>query len=398
MKRLLCIVLAVMMCLSLLSCGEKPVQDETPPPVTDVTDDPVTDEEIETEEEEEPPVDPKTIWNGTLTHGGEGFYDPERDYSANPRYKVCYYITYSSVFNDKVSSALEHWCSLMNIEYAGMIMQANHPDDRDAQLRELAAEYDGIILSEDYECRYSTILDEEGCPWILKASDMRWGDYPAVIYAYNNLGKELAERVVGYFEENMTDISAEETGVLYITYSGLDVITTREEQFKEALKNIFPVLYENIVTFDVNHPWDIASFDPFYDEVFANNPQYKQWICIAMSSNDIEHATSAFERNGFSDSSYIFCTLEVPDVWVDNDYNACCAVYTSSVVLDTEPVIGALYGFMTGELNPETIWGGDENGCGTLELSECVWVTRENYKDYLAKMNEYLGGEFYAVE
>jgi len=77
MKRMLCIILALIMCLSLLSCGEKPVQDETTPPVQDVTDDPVTDTQTETKEEEEPPVDPKTIWNGTLTHGGEGFYDPD---------------------------------------------------------------------------------------------------------------------------------------------------------------------------------------------------------------------------------------------------------------------------------------------------------------------------------
>ena len=64
MKRTICLILALVMCIALLSCGESAVNAENDTPVTDNTVQEDVNSENEEEKEEEPPVDPKTVWNG----------------------------------------------------------------------------------------------------------------------------------------------------------------------------------------------------------------------------------------------------------------------------------------------------------------------------------------------
>ena len=114
MKRVLSIILALIMCLALISCGKS----ETPAePNETVTETPVTDETETDVEVEEEPLDPKTIWNGTLEHRDEvGFFNPDYDYSANPRYKVCFFADGPHTGLEEYDAVISHWCEKMNIE------------------------------------------------------------------------------------------------------------------------------------------------------------------------------------------------------------------------------------------------------------------------------------------
>ncbi|MBQ8830180.1 MAG: hypothetical protein IJ017_01120 [Oscillospiraceae bacterium] len=389
MKCIICTILVLVMCLGFAACKNKPVQDATDIP-ENTPDDAVTDTG---EKEEESAVDPKTIWNGTLIHGGEGFYDPEYDYFANERYKVCVFNDYSTIADDQYEAVFSGWCETMNIEFGGFIKAENHLGRAEEQLRNLAAEYDGIILRGDFEYRFSTTLNEEGCPWVY------WGDEhrddegnllsPAVTIAESDIGTELAENVVPYYKENMSDIPAAEIGVMFVTYSVLPAVENWQTQFCETVSSLAPELAENIVIVDTNIPYEVESFDYWYDIALQENAQYKYWLCCTISELDTTNAADAFLRNGL-DNAHIFTTLSPDAVFSDSGIPQVKTVVTTPFELWIEPVIGALYGFMTGELTPDTIWGGDENSCGSVAVDSRVTVTRENYGDYRLKLDEYM--------
>ena len=398
MKRIICLLLALLMCLALVSCHKTDVNVENDEPVSD---EPIKDEtltEQENEVEEEPVIDPATIWNGTLVHPDEeGFFDPDYDYCANPRYKVCVFNEWVS-FREYYEAAFSRWCDAMNLEFGGIIDAHSNLGDAHEQLRELAREYDGIILTRDYDFRYSDILDEEGCPWIYWMYESRneEGNYkaPAVInFSYDGIGSQLAENAVSYYKENLADIPVSQVGVMYITFSGSPQQCAIEAEFVAAMSNIAPELAENVLIHD-NDAGPVANdsmtFDAWYDKFFKDNKQYTYWLCCTPSYADFVDVGAAFSRHGLADNAYIFAGVASPEVVFGGDgiplVVSCCAVPCE---LQVEPIIGALYGFMTGELSPETIWGGNENGCGSVVVNDYVVVTRENYDDYRLKLDEY---------
>jgi len=70
MKRLLCIILAVIIGLSVMSCGEKPVQEE-----------PIQHEQEQQTSEETADVETTPVFSEIIA---DGCFDPDYDYSANP--------------------------------------------------------------------------------------------------------------------------------------------------------------------------------------------------------------------------------------------------------------------------------------------------------------------------
>ena len=321
MKRLLCITLALIMCLSLISCGKSDVQEEPPADET-VNDVPeVKDEETE-EKEEEPPVDPATIWNGTLEHRDEeGFYDPNYDYSANPRYKVCVF-TDGIARSELYEAAIARWCDVMNIEFGGIINPNDLEGNDHDNLRELAREYDGIILTHDYG--YTDILNEEGCPWIFWMYESHGEEKlkaPVVIHSFDGVGAVLAENAASYYEENLADVPVSQVGVMYVTFSASPVQYAMEAEFMEAINNIAPELAENVLVHDMAAgpvSTDRVTFDEWYNIFLEENTQYTYWLCCAIG-DEVDDASAAFLRNGFEENAYIFAGVIAPETYFGED-------------------------------------------------------------------------------
>ena len=199
-------------------------------------------------------------------------------------------------------------------------------------------------------------------------------------------GRSLCSTLTG----NLYHKSSRSHGILYVTYQGLPELDQAETEFLDTMSEIVPELAGNIVVLNMNIQYELISFDPLYDTALQENPQYKHWLCIVRSTNDAVRASSAFVRNGFENSAHIFGSSAPEEIFVEDEMPQIKMVFTMPYELQVEPIIGALYGFMTGELSPETIWGGNENGCGSAVIYDYYVVTRENYADYCLKLDEYL--------
>ena len=168
MKKFLAILLALVMVLAMVACGGNADAGNTEAGNTDAGN---TDASTGAEQ---------GASGGALAGGAEGeeidnssngeigLFDPEYDYSANPRYKIAYYVLATGVLYEATGDAIEHWCSVMNMEYGGLLDAGGDKDAYLSNLQTLAAEYDGLIMDPDAEQykRCSEILNEAGCAWM----------------------------------------------------------------------------------------------------------------------------------------------------------------------------------------------------------------------------------------
>jgi len=409
MKRMLCIILALIMCLSLLSCGEKPVQDETTPPVQDVTDDPVTDTQTETKEEEEPPVDPKTIWNGTLTHGGEGFYDPERDYSGEERFKVCAFTQGTSIFEEQIDAALNAWFTLANVEYDGII----HSKSRDvlSEVEQIAQEYDGVVLLYTYRPEamdIARVLEENNCSFI-SFGELR--DYsvdglpllcPTVHYTadYSAVVGGIAE----YIGEKLNGVPEEDIGIIYGNESYL--MPDLEPKFLDEVALQIPEYVDNCYLLDFySGTIDYIHYEGFFENMLDEHPGVDYWIYVPLYTsyyNKYRDAEAEFARHPRLEGKTAIFSMNNPyDVWITDECKLFEKVYSCDFVFQMEPLAFGLCALMRGEATPETLWAEhipEGEKYAIYPDDTCHEITRYNYKDYFKKVNEYTGQVVYEFD
>ena len=403
MKKTLCLILVLLMCVAVSTCGKADVKEDIPPVTDDTADTNDVQDNGEEEKDEEPEIDPKTIWNGTLEHPDTvGFFDPDYDYSANPRYKVCFFADGTSSFLEKYNEVFSHWCGKMNVQYDGIILSEYDESENDLEI--VANEYDGVILYCQWTHKaaaYAEILNNSSCSWMtigeLRDCDDKSNPVLRPYLSYGDFGiSQGVSYMKDYISENWTDADISEIGIFYLTYGGLNPIEQREEMFVNEIKAQMPEFSDNIVSLNMN--LEYASFEDAYSKVIEENPQYKYWLCVPFTDFSSRNLSLALENNGLAEKAAVYCIYDAYEIWHINGYELYKAVTTVPLVMELEPIVGALYAFMNGDTTPETIWGGDENGYGACDFNGVYLVTKENYKDFLGKVNEYAGGEFYVID
>ena len=414
MKRVISLILALLMCIVLISCGKTDVNAENDAPVSDETAEDEALTEQETDTEEEPVVDPKTIWNGTLEHPDEvGFFDPDYDYTANPRYKVCTYADGRYTNIEKYDAAIAHWCEKMNIQYDGLIMSKNI--DEQKELEQIAQEYDGVILitSQNYNnAMYAEILNNSDCAWMsyweMRDNDTEGAPILRPALSYGDRGvTQLVSYMKTYIDENLADVDPSEIGIVYTSYTNLVIAEEMEQVFLDEIKtqlpefwgdmsSVNPADWGSLARVELNTGTIDYSYEYLFNKAIYENPQFKYWLFVPLiNPSPIYDVSYSIEENGLAETSAVFNRTDAYEVWQVNGYEVYEAVCTLPLVLDVEPIVGALYAFMNGDAEPETIWGGDENGFGTCEIDSFCLVTKENHVDFLRKINEYAGGTVY---
>ena len=414
MKRFVCLILVILMCATVSTCGKGKVQEDTPTVTDDTADTGGLTDNGENEKEEELQIDPATIWNGTLEYRDEvGFYNPDYDYSANNRYKVCAFADEQYTNLDKYDEAIAHWCEKMNLQYDGLIMAKSINEEED--LAQIAQEYDGVIIvgsMNHNNAFYAETLNNSDCAW-MSYGEMR--DYntegapilrPALSYGDMGLA-QLVSYMKTYIEENLADVDPSEIGIFYTAYSGLETIENLEQMFLDEIKTQLPEFWGDLssnipadwgslVRVEMNWGTIDYSTEYLYNKAILENPQFKYWLFAPFfNGSPIYDVSDAITDNGLTENSAVFSRSDAYETWQVNGYEVYKAVYNLPLILDVEPIVGALYAFMNGDAEPETIWGGDENGFGTYEIDSFFLVTKENYKDFLCKVNEYAGGTVY---
>lgn len=400
MKRLLCIVLTLIMCLSLISCGEKPVE-ETTPTVPDITEEPIT--ETETEEEQIP------VFSEIIA---DGCFDPEYDYSANARYKVCY-IRLRDTANEIFDKYLAHWCGKMNIEYTSVVLTSFDDDLYISKIETLIPQYDGFILEGHYseiDIRCNELLDEAGCSYVSGLVSFYDNNglkpiltYPCVSYHTEDFGTKAAEYLVDYYRENWSDVPVSKIGVMRFTINGNEYIENNEETFLKAIYEAAPELRDNVIDATFLH-YDESGGSYSISQILEEKTQYSHWLCYGCFTGLADSICTALTDHGFADTSVVVGYGMSDTLFESWDSGAAMperAAFTSSELLGAEHTVSALYAFMTGMSTPETIWSDwiDENDAGYGKRAlPFYWITKENYRQFAEWIDLYAGANFYSYD
>jgi len=406
MKRLLCIILVLIMSVSLISCGAEPAQEETQP-VLGVADDTVT--EVDTEGKDENNNSSESdVAAVDYIQPDEYFYDPEFDYSQNPKLRICLFAFDELSLTQMYDKAISQWCSIMNVEYTGIVAGGFDDEQYYLLLEKAAADNDGIIMLNFRDVnRCLEIIDEQNCA-VMTLSETR--DYenleaplihPAVVYDYEKIGTLAAEFLVNYAKEKFGNI--DNIGWIYTGYSGVMGADVLRDAFREKLFDIaFASDIGNRCNY-INADAGVGEYDLYWNvENFAEwYPEIEHWICFAADGASAQELEFAVTDLGITDNFSILSAgydENLIECWDNGEGAYRIGIIDTSVMLHTEAVVCGLYAMITGDIPPENLWEEwiDPNEPEYAKRVLPVHLfTLENYKQYLEWTDTYWSADNY---
>ena len=417
MKRILAIVLAVLLALTLFACSNDNAGTASEQPSGEPS-----------EAAAVTSVEPtKAADSSGQTNTGDygedeldnlGFYDPEFDYAAGENYTITYMILYTSPLYDTFDSAFAHWASLMNMTYEPM-WAAN--SDNDLFLNQLQTfidqGVDGFLMDPDPNIfnRIDEICAEAGVPYIGCMSPSRDMESegtpmlgPYVGFDFYWFGQQMGQELISYAETNWPDVPMEEIGFIAVDYSLYDALHQRSLGAQDVwleqtgLEDNF--FFADTATLGMT----VDAANTLVTGVISSEPQFNYWLCATLYDDLAQGAASAFDSMGLTDNA---CVTAIGGAALQAQWDAGqedawrFTVYTSPTIY-AEPIIGALYAFMSGQATPETIWpswvnpedhGSEGDTYATLLLPSYI-MTHDNYQQLLEWSDVYCGADEYSYD
>lgn len=385
MKRVLAFFIALQLVIALFACGGEPAESPEPSPPA------ATPEDVTTE----PPVSeaPRTALE-------IGFYDPSIDYAAAKRYKVAYIYKGSSVVYDMLDAAFAAWAGKMNIEYAGL----SAADDEQflmAVETHCTTGYDGLVLDPDPEAypAVAELVNGNNMPWmsgITPAYDENTKLlHPAVGYDDHGLGYDMYAWCIEYARSYWSDATPENTGGIFVGYSELQLPELRSAGAYDAwLEHGFKE--ENFFALDgaegdmtAQTAYNLAA------PVMAGNKKIEYWVgCGFFDDYSVGIARAAADA-GKAETTVCSTAggTTLISQWAAGGSGALKSAVCIEPRLYAEPIFCGLYAIITGRATAGSLWPEwiDRNAGQTyadLRLP-AVTITQENYKDYLAFVDQY---------
>lgn len=415
MKRFLAILLALVMVLGLVACGGGNADKDTTSGNTtsgDTTGD-TTGGDAST--------DTTTSSGGAFNNSDEpidntatgeiGMYDPNYDYNANPRYKVCYYVLTTGVLYEAFGEAFKHWCSVMNLEYGGMIDAGGDKDLYLSNMVTLANEYDGLLIDPDAEqyTRCAEILDEAGTPWMGCMAEAR--DYtqegaplmhPFCGFDSYAVGEIMADYLWNYAQNNW-DVDISEVAFATVDFSTSPPLHQREIGFRNKLLKYDATIADRYWTADTSIAmFDVDTSNTVMSSLLAEHPEYEYWCVFGEIDDMAQGAAGAFDTAGLTDTAAVvtFGGTGLQLQWDAGMQDAWVAACYLPQTIYAEPIIGALYAFMNGDATAETIWPewvpAYEPVPYAMRRLPSFWIEYETYKHVIRWSDIYAGSDFYA--
>ncbi len=408
MKKFLAILLALVMVLAMVACGgDKAPADTGADTSTDAGNEAGGESYVDTSAsglgEQDENVD------NTAT-GEIGMYDPNYDYNANPRYKVVYYVLATSVLYEAFGDAFEHWCSVMNLEYGGLVDYAGDKDAYLSNLQTIATEYDGVMIDPDAEQykRCAEILDEAGTPWMGCMAEAR--DYaaegapllhPYVGFDNYQVGVICANYLITYYQNKYPDVDPSEIAWGCVDFSTSPPLATRQVGFYETLIAHDPTIADRYWVADTAiGTFDLDTSNTVMSAVLAEHPEYEYWMVFGETDTQSQGAAVAFDTAGLTDTcatvTFGGTGLQLQwDAGIQDSWVAAC--YLPQTIY-AEPIIGALYAYMIGQTTPEEIWPEwyKEGEAYAMRGLPAFWIEYGTYKHVIKWSDIYAGSNYYA--
>ena len=407
MKKLLAILLAVLMMLAMVACGGG---GSDAPAAAD--DEAAGGESVGVADTTTSMIGGDTGPIDNSATGEIGMYDPNYDYFANPRYKIAYYVLATGVLYEAMGDAIEHWCTKMNLEYGGMLDSGSDKDAYLSNLQTLGAEYDGLLIDPDGEqfLRCSEVLDEVGCHWMGVMGTAR--DFtaegaplmhPYVGFDQYQIGVICGEYLVKYYQAKYPDVDPTEIAWLGTDFSTFPLFHSRQQGFYDTIVKHDPTIADRYFVGDTaSTGLTIDAGNQVVAAVLSEHPEYEYWMCYGLIDDISMGAAAAFDTAGLTDTcatvAFGGTGLQLQwDAGIQDSWVAAC--YLPQTIY-AEPIIGALYAFMTGQATPETIWPewvpNNEPVPYAMRGLPAFWIEYENYQHMIRWSDIYAGSDFYS--
>jgi ABC-type sugar transport system substrate-binding protein/uncharacterized protein YceK len=406
MKKILAILLALVMVLSLVACGSSSDDDSSSESKdTTASDTSTSDTSDSTGGDADTSGDSAT--NPLSAAAGMGFYDADYDYSANKKFKFAYMVVATNFLYEEFSDSFARWGERLNMEYTGIYSASGDSDLFVTTIETYATQgYDGVIVDPDTQtwARVSEVCEESGMYWMPAMSQPVDIDgnvvHPCVGFDNTQFGRDMAYESINYAIEHdgITDLS--KVGFISVDYSASDQIHERTTGAQEYIEENYPEITFFWADCVAEGMYGMTS-DGAYNQtapIVAANPDIEYW-CVAAAIDDMAIGSArALDENGFPVGKANVTTCGGSSLIAEWDEGVesswVSAIYTAQD-LYAEPIVCALYAFMTGEATPETIWPdwndpNDDSDYAKLLLNSFA-IYKDNYTEYLEFVDSYTG-------
>jgi ABC-type sugar transport system substrate-binding protein len=361
---------------------------------------------------------PNALEDGSTDLENISFFDPNFDYSSNKKFKIKYLTASGGPLYEDMSKALEHWSSVMNLQYDGY-WSAN--GDNDLYLNQLQTaidqSYDGLILDPDITIYPAVIEKMNSNPQVKYMAvmapirDINSTDdpqtllHPFVGHDHYQNGSFMTDKLIEYAETTWSDVKMEDIGVIEVDLSISQPLHDRERGARDRWNEVTG-LEDNFFTLDASSGnFDADTARNLVMPLISTETKYTHWLVAAAMDDFAIGAAAALDSLGLTDKS---CVVTIGGSSLVQQFDAGqetawrYALYTAQTIF-CEPVIGALYAFMAGYATPQTIWPqwvnasdhGAESDHFAGYLLPVFWIDKDNYKEYLAWSDVYAQSNSY---
>ncbi|MDB1125368.1 arabinose ABC transporter substrate-binding protein [Vibrio algarum] len=226
-----------------------------------------------------------------------------------------------------------------------------------------------MAKAKSYDLKVVTVDDQ-----FLNAKGEPMTDVPLVMMAATAIGERQGTELHNEMQRRNWDVST--TGVMAITADELDTARRRVDGSISALKQAgFPVAQIYRVPTKTN---DIPGALDAANSLLVQYPTVKQWLVLGMNDNTVLGGIRATEGQGFSANNVIGIGINGVDAVNELAKSQPTGFYGS--LLPSPDVHGyksieSLYKWVTDDMQPEKF----------VEVTDVVLITRDNFKDELAK-------------
>ncbi|MDR0813390.1 MAG: hypothetical protein LBO63_05240 [Oscillospiraceae bacterium] len=386
MKKVLAILLAACMVVALFACGGK--TDPTP------SADPTPTAATTPGGEEKPTPGPTTdgVPLGKILEG---------DHAGREKYKIVYMCnTLAWAWNAAIADTLGKLGEPLNYEFTAWA--ANN--DFDAYLNNIPAfanqGYQGFVLGIDdtlaqasmeacleagvsFVAESTTIMDKDGlCIW------------SSVQQAQVKNGGIAVQWLYDHWKDYWTDatLDGQKVGLIGLNYSAVSGINERKPGVEQKFAELFPdgKFFDGDLAALGTTGFSAEGGNQLSTQIYSQNPDIEKWFVVAYVDDWAIGATRAAEQQNITDKTLVVSIqadaflAEMSNNYTGNVYVAACAVSSTEFAID---MANYLVATISGVATPETIWPewNDAGGSYPRIQVEGTMITRDTYKDYLAK-------------
>jgi ABC-type sugar transport system substrate-binding protein len=341
-----------------------------------------------------------------------GFFDPSFNYKAGKKYKIQYMVSVTSPLYDMFSSAFAFWAGKMNIDYSPLWASGG---DNDAFLNNMQTfikqGVNGFLLDPDPATfpRITEIAKEGNVAWMSCMSPAQTDGKSPLTHPYVGFdqiwfGQQMALKLIDYMNTTWKDVDKSKIGYIAVDYSLAGVLHDRELGAIQVWK-------DKGYSADNFYVADTVTAGPTMDganttvtAILSAQTKYTHWLVSAMFDDAAMGASSALDSMGLTKNA---CVVTIGGTSLQRQWDAGnqdawrFAMFTPQTIY-AEPIIGALYAFMSGQATPENIWPSWINHANKDAYARLLlpsyWMDHDNYKKLLGWSDVYAGSSEYKYD